>query len=365
LNIPERYEDVTAEWLTEALRSGGVIGDQTVSKFEVHPLGADVSRTRSLARITVEYDGQSDGLPDSMFVKFVSRIPGNRAFFASRGLFRREIELYKNLGDAIPMNMPKLYFGLAADDSDLAVIILEEIEAISKASFPLEEQPLTAGEAKLALRELSKMHAKWWDDQALDEYEWLLRVDNDNRMSQYQSYDEAWAKMREVVEPALTSAEIQLCSRLSSYHSTLISELKSMPATLRHGDFTFQNLLWDETGEPETVWVIDWQGTGVGPAILDVSWFLGLGVTKTDLHGVGEDYLPEYHNTLIRGGVTGYEYNQLLSDYKRGLLDGLTKVVVLLANLDLAREDATEFVRLLVGNMAAAAVDAGCADLIS
>jgi hypothetical protein len=297
-----------------------------------------------------------------MFVKFVSRIPGNRAFFASRGLFRREIELYKNFGDTIPMNLPKLYFGLAADDSDLAVIILEEIEAIS---IPLEEKPLTTGEAKLALSEISKMHAKWWNDRTLDEYEWLQRFDNDNRMSLYQSYDEAWAKMREVVEPALTSTEIRLCSRLSSYHSTLISELKNMPATLRHGDFHLGNLLWDETGEPETVWVIDWQGTGVGPAILDVSWFLGLGVTKTDLHGVREDYLPEYHNTLVRGGVTGYEYNQLLSDYKRGLLDGLTRMVALLANLDFAVEDSVEFVRLIVGRLAAAAVDADCADLIS
>ena len=96
MNIPERYEDVTAEWLTEALQSGGVIGDQTVITFHVEPLGAEVSRTSSLARITVDYDGQSDGLPGSMFVKFVSRIPGNREFAAEFGLFRREIELYKN-----------------------------------------------------------------------------------------------------------------------------------------------------------------------------------------------------------------------------------------------------------------------------
>ena len=28
LGIPERYEDVTAEWLTQALRAGGVLGNQ-------------------------------------------------------------------------------------------------------------------------------------------------------------------------------------------------------------------------------------------------------------------------------------------------------------------------------------------------
>jgi hypothetical protein len=365
LNIPERYEDVTAEWLTEALRSGGVIGDQTVSTFEVHPLGADVSRASSLAKITVEYDGLADGLPDSMFVKFVSRIPGNREFFTVLGHFRREIELYKNLGDAIPMNMPKLYFGLAADDSDVAVIILEEIKAISKAPLPLEQQPLTAGEAKLALREVSKMHAKWWEDRTIYEHEWLLRFDDDRRMSMYQSHNESWAKLRNVLEPALSPAEVRICSGLSSYLPTLIPELRRMPLTLRHGDFHFQNMLWDELGEPGTVWAIDWQAPGIGPAILDVSWFLGLGVAKADLPFIRQTYLPEYHAALVSSGVTDYEYSQFLSDYSHGLLEGLTRMIGLLANLDAAREDSVEFIRLLVGNLAAGAVDAGCADLIS
>ena len=101
LEIPERYEDVSAEWLTQALRTGGVLADQAVSCFRIEPLGADRSRTSSLARITVEYDGHPEGLPGSMFAKFVSRIPGNREFVAELGLFRREIELYENLGDAI------------------------------------------------------------------------------------------------------------------------------------------------------------------------------------------------------------------------------------------------------------------------
>ena len=130
LDIPERYEDVTAEWLTQALRSGGVLGDQAVSGFRIEPLGADRSRTSSLARITLEYDGHPEGLPDSLFAKFVSRIPGNRKLVAEFGIFRTEIELYENLGDAIPLNMPRLYFGLAPDGSDVAVLLLEEIKAL-------------------------------------------------------------------------------------------------------------------------------------------------------------------------------------------------------------------------------------------
>jgi len=363
LDIPERYEDVSAEWLTQALRTGGVLGDQAVSTFRIEPLGADRSRTSSLARITVEYDGHPAGLPDSMFAKFVSRIPDNREFVAEFGLFRREIELYENLGDAIPMNMPRLYFGLAPEGSDVAVILLEEIKAISKAALSAEER-LTAGEIKLALRDLSKMHAKWWEDQVLDAYTWLGTMDSGARRSLYQLYDEAWARMRDALEPALTPAEVRICSGLSSYLPTLMSELNRMPVTLCHGDFHGGNLLWDETGEPRTVWAVDWQIATKGPAIIDVAWFLGTGVTRVDVHLVRRDYLPEYHSALLARGVAHYEHERFLSDYRYGVLNGLTRLIALLANLDFAVQDFVESARWLVGDMAAAE-DAGCAKLIS
>ena len=79
-----------------------------------------------------------------------------------------------------------------------------------------------------------------------------------------------------------------------------------MPTTLGHGDFNIGNLLWDKTGEPGTVWVVDWQSTAIEPPILDIGWFLGTGVAKTDLHFIRQDYLPGYQSALVCGGVTHY-----------------------------------------------------------
>ena len=84
LDIPERYEDVTAEWLTQALRVGGALNSNlTVSTFEMNLMGANVSRNSSIARIAVQYEASSPILPDSLFIKFVSRIPGNRKMAAN------------------------------------------------------------------------------------------------------------------------------------------------------------------------------------------------------------------------------------------------------------------------------------------
>ncbi|MDP6715407.1 MAG: phosphotransferase [SAR202 cluster bacterium] len=364
LKIPERHEDVTADWLTQALRSGGVIGDEAIRKFRMEPLDANVSRTSSLARIGVEYDGEGDGLPHSMFAKFVSRIPENRAYSEAHGYFRREIELYKNFGDAIPLNMPRLYFGASTGNTDVAIVILEDIDAISKASFPLDKRSLSSGEATLALRELAKMHAKWWEDDTLCDYGWLNSVDGSDRMLLYQSYEEGWSRIRDVLGPRLTPDAARICEGLSDYLPTLLSELESIPATLCHGDCHYGNLLWDEIGNPSKVWVIDWQMTALAPAVLDVSWLMAFGIAPDDLPFVRRDYLPEYHRALANCGVTDYGYEQFLNDYRFGILDGLARLTAFLSRVDFAEGNPIEFASLRVGTVAAAAEDAGCADLI-
>ncbi|MDA1228050.1 MAG: aminoglycoside phosphotransferase family protein [Chloroflexi bacterium] len=366
LDIPERYEDVTAEWLTQALRAGGVIGDQSVSSFHVEPIDASRSRASSLARIAVEYDGHSEGLPHSMFAKFVSRLPANRERADQRNVFRTEIALYQSLGRSMPMNMPRMYFGLAKEGTDVAVLLLEEIEGISKAGLPLaQEWSLTTSEAVLALKEVSKMHARWWKDPKLGEHAWLLPVDCERQRNSFRSYQGAWAKLRPVLEPALSSAEVELCDALSEYLPTLLSDLARMPVTLCHGDYHVGNLLWDQLGHPGAVWAVDWQVAVAGPVVLDVTWLLGIGVPRSDLHLVRQVYLPEYHRALIGGGVTDNDYEDFKSDYRLGLLNVLHHTVVVLAVVDLAREDSLEVVRLLVGNIAAVAVDAGCGELIA
>ncbi len=366
LDIPERYEDVTAEWLTQALRAGGVLGEQTVSGFSIEPISAARSRNGSLARISVSYDGQSADLPKSLFAKFVSRIPANRERAADRDLFRTEIAMYANLGDMMPLNMPKMYFGFAKEGSDVAVILMEEIDGLSKAGLSVaEEWSLTKSEAFLALRELSGMHARWWGDESIGEYRWLLPVVCDRRRREYHIYEEGCIRLRDVIEPALSPPEIQICDRLSGFLPTLMSELDQMPTTLCHGDYHAGNLLWDELGEPSTVWAIDWQASAIGPAILDVSFLLGTSVTRNNLKFVRHDYLPEYHGALIDSGVNDYGYQRFLSDYRYGLLDVLQRVMGALAVVDFGRPDAAEVIHLLVGNLTAAAEDAGCGQLMS
>lgn len=366
LAIPERYEDVTAEWLTQALRAGGVLNGQTVTSFKVDPIDAARSRLSNLARIRVEYDEYVEGAPSTLFAKFVSRIPANRERAYHRDLFKTEIALYQNLGDAAPLNMPRMYFGGAREESDIAVLLLEEIQGLSKAGLGMvEEWSVTRGEATLAVREVAKMHAKWWQDPTLAEQNWLLPFKSERLINSYDAYEVAWSKMRDVLVPVLGPEQIRICDGLNEYLPTVLSELDKMPVTLLHGDFHAGNLMWDRIGTPETVWAVDWQVSGRGPIVLDVSMLLGMGVPTNELQSVREVYLPEYHAALLNAGIDQYEYGQFLNDYRYGLLNELQHIVGALAVLDMVRDDSLELVRLIIGRLADAAVDAGCGELIS
>ncbi|MCH7740644.1 MAG: phosphotransferase [Chloroflexi bacterium] len=365
MEIPEKYEDVTAAWLTAALREGGVISDATVTGFTVDPLGADRSRTSSLARIELTYAGPSDGLPRSLFAKFVSRIPGNRALVAEMDLFRNEIELYRNLGDEIPLDMPRLYYGASSNDTDLAVLLLEEIDAMAKpADVPIEQNGLTEGEGTLALTRVAQMHTEWWENTRLRELSWLQPIDSSRRNRLYDAYPDSWEKLKPVVEKTFTPAGLDICDRLEGLLPTVRRELGGMPETLCHGDYHGGNMLWDRLGTPTRVWALDWQIPTRGPAIMDVGWFLSLGLNVGDVGLLRSLFLPSYHRALESHGLESYPYEQLLSDYRFAVLDSLARAVSLFAILDFAREDATEIPRVLLGRATAAAEEMGCTELL-
>lgn len=365
LEIPEKYEDVTAEWLTAALREGGVISDATVSGFEIEPLGADRSRASSLARFELTYDGPSDNLPSSLFAKFVSRIPENRAVIAEFDPFHREIEFYRNLGTEIPLDIPRYYYGAESSDSDLAVLLLEEIDAIPNLEdVPLAESGLTEREATLALTQIAKMHAAWWKSPRLSEYSWLGFVEGAGRKRLYREYPGAWVNLRPVIQSTLTPEAMDICDRLERFLPTLLSELGRMPETLCHGDYHIQNVLWDRPGDPTRIWILDWQAPVRGPAVLDVANFLSIGLNGRDIGMLRDSLLPSYHAALSSHGVKSYSYEQLLDHYRLGLLDTLTRMTSFFALFDFASDDIAELQRGIMGRVTAAAEEMDCAELL-
>jgi hypothetical protein len=88
------------------------------------------------------------------------------------------------------------------------------------------------------------------------------------------------------------------------------------PITLRFGDAHLGNFLWSRSGAAPRVRPCDWQSWQVGTPGYDLSSLIALQFGGTRRLGWEEPLLRYYHEVLLRGGATGYEWADLWLDYR-------------------------------------------------
>ncbi len=361
--VPEKYDDVTPEWLGAALRSSGAITSQKVIEVTFEPLGAEYGRTSSLVIIHPSYDTPGDG-PSALFAKFVSTIQSNREFVQQWDVFRYEIEVYRSLGGRLPVPMPRYYFGDYEDGSDVAVLMMEVVSGRRFTELPPDQRAagLVAGTQRVALKPLAEMHAQWWNSKALDDLPWLREWTGSNATSLVQAADgSSFGDLREAVRPYLTAADLVLYDAAPHQLDRIEKSLTSMPLTLCHGDYHTQNMLWDSLPDANSVVVVDWQFLNRGPAVRDLSYFLGLSTGKDKGADVVADQVQFYCAELPDEIQAIYPVQEVMAGLAPAILDHIVRFQVLFTELDFAQPSAADFAGNLFARICnfGAAVDAG------
>ena len=107
--IPTRLEEITADWLTGALRSSGVIDETTsVTSCDAKILGTGVGFAGDLARLSVTYNGGAG--PATMVAKVPTSIDDNRSGSEMLGVYEREIRMYEHVIPGLGVPHAQLYY---------------------------------------------------------------------------------------------------------------------------------------------------------------------------------------------------------------------------------------------------------------
>lgn len=109
------------------------------------------------------------------------------------------------------------------------------------------------------------------------------------------------------------------------------------PHTVLHNDYRLDNLLFATPEGGPAVAVVDWQTVGIGPAVLDVSYFVGAGLTVEDRRAHEEDLVRGYHQALLASGVEGFDWDRCWADYRAFAFAGFHMAV--LASMIVERTD--------------------------
>ena len=361
LKIPAGPDEITTQWLTHALRQTGAITDVTVESFDTKTIAEGVGLMGQLAQVTLYYDGSEAGAPRSLIAKFPAAAAENREIGNIFRFYEREVRFYEEIADEVEMRTPRCYYSAMDVEADEYVLLLEDLA-------PARVGDQLAGcsrlEAELAVRELAKFHATWWDSPRLAELDWMPLVNDPVNKSVEQTYQDAWGPFVERFGDRVPKSVLEIGERLAEKLGTIQDEMAEPPRTIFHGDYRTDNLFFATAEGGDPLAVIDWQISCRGRGVYDIGYFLSQSVQTEARKATEMDLLKTYHSILVKDGVRGYDFDQCLHDYRLITLFCLVYPVVVGGTLDLSNERGLALATAMLDRSVAAIVDLDAGELL-
>ena len=362
LSFPSAPDLVTPAWLTSVLRDAGAIGKANVRSLSTERVGEGVGFVGQIARITPEYDRAESGAPPTLIGKFAAANEAGRQIAATYGLYRCEVNFYREVAGAISLRTPCCYFSTMNDDATEFVLLLEDLSATGRLGDQVAG--CTLNEARLALAELATLHASWWQHHELDGMSWLPLLTELGKTSATEAYPQNWEPCLERFGHLLSPEIRHAAPSLDEGLMALMTRFEKMPHTIVHADYRLDNLFFGRSGSDYELAVIDFQIACRGAAAYDVAYFIGLNL-DTEVRRQSEGALLEhYHRALVKHGVKDYSLDRLQGDYVFSILAYLGAAIANATTLDPANERGEELFALLLGRSAAAVMDLRALDAL-
>ena len=332
-SIPNTLEDITPQWLTEALSSTGTRLNVVVTSLFIEPI-AELTCAGQLARLHLSFNQPQSTLPRTLVAKLHAPDEPLRAKIRPFTPDKSEILFYQQLADEVPLRTPHCYYSAMNVADGKYVRILEDL---APAKVGDQIRGSTAKEAALALRAIAGFHAHWWNSERIKEFDWLTSVTTDSdSVSRYilNQYREAFPIFVDKTGALLTDA-VKIFGEQLPEKLTGKSQFGKPPKTLVHGDFRLENVFFGASlGEPGFA-VIDWQDISHGEGVSDVAWFIGGCLQVTSKRQVEEQQLLKiYHETLKTNGVNRYTFEACWEDYRLAMSRYFVQAVLMVASLN-------------------------------
>ena len=294
----ERPDDLSAEWLTATIGAGRV-GDFTVERI-------GTGQMSECYRVRLTY-GEGEG-PASVVLKVAAGDPQSRGTGQALGLYEREVRFYAEVAPRLSAGgespIAHCYHASYQPDTGMFTLLLDDA---APAVTGDEIQGATLDDAKLALRQLGRLHAPLIGSETLADAAWLNRESPVNQTvitGLFGGFTDRYGE-------AITPQQRLVCQKLvDSFDGYLAQEAQRVKG-LVHGDYRLDNMLFGCGGQERSDWggnpgpgslrdltVVDWQTVTRGPAMTDAAYFLGCALTTADRRAHYDDLLDAYYQGL-------------------------------------------------------------------
>ncbi|WP_216892450.1 oxidoreductase family protein [Nocardia alni] len=303
-----KVNEVTTEWLEQALREARLINGDKITHLEYSACGT--GQLADSYRFSISYDRPSSG-PKTVVAKFPSEDPTSREFARANGFYKSEIEFYQTIRPGLDLSAPvALFAALDANECDFMLVM----EDIGETRSVDQNAGCTPDDAANVVRQAAMLHAGSWGNKKLQQVPWLKSIGS-AFVQVTENFSDITNMFRSNFGDVVSEECFQVAEKSLSASRAWIDVLQR-PVCLWHSDFRADNLLFDAGNQNGLVTVLDWQTLGYGSGTIDMSHFLTLSLETEVRRQHEEGLVKEYHEALVSNGVEGYSLEECWQDYR-------------------------------------------------
>jgi hypothetical protein len=325
--FPTDLAQITPGLITQILHENQALAGAKVTYLRTESVTGEVSFHAQIVRLWLTYDQPAAAAPRSLIVKLPTRDVSLRATAAVFRPGAKETWFYRRIAPRNQLAAPRCYYSADDPTTGESVLLLEDLATAQRISHVTG---VSAEAARLALRALAALHARWWRLATALEMVELQTIEGPGEAGANlveRLYAEGWpqfvARGVAPIPPEVRCFGDRLVGRLIQAEALLDEAAQ----TLIHGDFRLDNMLFTLPSAAPTCWLLDWEDVSFASPAIDLTWFLGGCLPLANSHQE-ELLLRFYHSCLVAGGVTDYTGEQCQRDYRHALISSFVQGVL-------------------------------------
>ena len=143
-----------------------MIDRAAVVEASVATIGADQAFAGQPLRVTLRYDSNQPDAPTTLVAKLPATALPMRRALSGLGWYETEIRFYEEIAPNFGTRTPRRYF-TAMEPDDLNYVLL--MEDVTSGTVGNQIAGASLHQAEIAIDELARIHAAWWNDRRLDD----------------------------------------------------------------------------------------------------------------------------------------------------------------------------------------------------
>ncbi len=315
--IIQNCEQVKADWLTELLKTKGVLEHGQVTEITCEAESFNKGYVSNIAHLKLTYSGDARGdLPKQLFLKMSK--PDVHPEYLKAG--RHEIEFYQAMSrEDHRVSLAPCYDVQYSEATGESHIIMADL---SETHFQ-RPQPLPPSNrhCELIMDSLARLHAYWWEHPLLGSGmgERLTSEQADASTQRLLGTLPAFFDYLGDALPLTQRALFERAVTSSFWKRATQRALDLKNVTIIHGDSHTGNLLLPHDTEQGEVILIDWHLWQIETAAIDLAFLMALHWNPMRRAALELPLLRRYHEQLNAQGIP-YSWDALWQDYREAVV---------------------------------------------